>query len=371
MVLLVIDVQKGITDDRLYDYNGFIFNITKLIDEARQNGVEVIYVRHDDGEGSGFSLGDEDFEICDKIAPGEGEKIFDKKVNSALAPDAGLIDHLRKKHIETLIVTGLQTDYCIDATVKSAFENGFEVIVPKGCNSTRDNEYMDAETTYKFFNESMWPGRYAKCISVDETVSLMRGYAPSRFSCRIAPCGAQTIETDRLLLRAFRREDAPSVLCNWASDDEVQWMYGEPSYKTMDEVNALIDKYIGRSQSGYYYRWAVILKETGECIGQIAYFLVDGNNDFAEIEYCIGAAFQGRGYATEATKAVIDYGFDRIGLNKVQICVRPSNTGSRKVIEKCGLNEDGILREFFFRDGGYEDRMYFSILRSEYQDGRV
>ena len=71
-------------------------------------------------------------------------------------PKIGLIEYLQNKHIRSLIITGLQTDYCIDATVKSAFENGFEVIVPAGCNSTCDNAYMDAETTYKFYNESMW-----------------------------------------------------------------------------------------------------------------------------------------------------------------------------------------------------------------------
>ena len=152
---------------------------------------------------------------------------------------------------------------------------------------------------------------------------------------------------------------------NWVSDDEVQWMYGEPSYKTKEEVISLLDEYVGRNQSGYYYRWAVIEKKSEECIGQVAYFLVDSGNRFAEIEYCIGTAFQGKGYATEATKAVINYGFDRIGLNKVQICVRPSNLASAKVIEKCGFKKDGVLRQYFFRDGTYEDRMYFSVLRDE------
>ncbi len=364
MVLLVIDVQKGITDERLYAFDAFRNNVKKLIDTARMTDVEVIFVRHDDGAGSGFSIGDEDFEIYGEIAPRDGEKIFDKKVNSALNANVGLLEYLRNKHVETLIVTGLQTDYCIDATVKSAFENGFEVLIPAGCNSTRDNDYMDAKTTYEFYNCSMWPGRYAECISVEEAVSRMRGYIPSS-KTGIAACGPERIETDRLILRAFRYSDADDMLRNWASDDEVQWMYGEPSYKTKEEVLELLDKYIGRTQSGYYYRWAVILKETDECIGQAAYFMADANNRFAEIEYCIGSAFQGRGYATEATKAIIDFGFDKIGLNKVQICVRPSNTGSKRVIEKCGFNQDGVLREYFLRDGAYEDRMYFSILRSE------
>jgi len=69
MILLVVDVQKGITNDRLYAYESFINNVTELIDTARSNNVEVIYVQHDDGPGSGFSIGDEAFEIAEQVAP--------------------------------------------------------------------------------------------------------------------------------------------------------------------------------------------------------------------------------------------------------------------------------------------------------------
>lgn len=179
------------------------------------------------------------------------------------------------------------------------------------------------------------------------------------------PCSTEEIATDRLLLRRFAYEDAKSMLSNWAGDDCIQHMYGEPSYKTIDAVRNLLHKYIEGYNDDYYFRWAVIEKESGECIGQIAYFLVDGNNHFGEIEYCIGTAFQGRGYASEATRAVIDYGFDKIGFHKVQICVRPSNITSRRVIEKCGFIYEGTLRDYFYIDGKYEDRMYFSIIRKD------
>ena len=56
MKLIVIDIQKGITDERLYDFDGFIRNVTNIIDAARKNNVEVIYVQHDDGPGTGFSI---------------------------------------------------------------------------------------------------------------------------------------------------------------------------------------------------------------------------------------------------------------------------------------------------------------------------
>ena len=178
--------------------------------------------------------------------------------------------------------------------------------------------------------------------------------------------GTQTVETERLLLRPFAYTDGESMLKNWIADERVQFMYAEPVYTTEEAVKELLDKYIGSYEKDDYYRWAIIEKESGECIGQIAYFLVDSKNHFAEIEYCIGVAFQRKGYATEATKAVIEYGFEQIHLHKVQICVRPSNTPSKKVIEKCGFTYEGTLRDYFYMNDGYEGRMYYSIVWDEY-----
>jgi nicotinamidase-related amidase len=179
MKLLVVDVQKGITNDRLYAYESFISNITMLIDSARKNNVEVIYVQHDDGPGSGFSTGDEAFEIADQVAPVGNEKVFCKTINSCFG-NADLAEYLKQTGEKELMIIGLQTNFCIDATVKSAFERGYKVIIPEGTNSTFDNDYMDAETTYKYYNEMMWPGRFAECVSMEKAIALLEEYYSER-----------------------------------------------------------------------------------------------------------------------------------------------------------------------------------------------
>lgn len=179
--------------------------------------------------------------------------------------------------------------------------------------------------------------------------------------------GTKTIETERLILRRFEYSDNEAMRKYWISDEKIQSLYSEPVYSTEEEVKGLLDKYIGSYEKEDYYRWAVIDKETKECIGQIAYFLVDSKNHFAEIEYCIGSAFQCKGLATEAAKAVIAYGFEKMNLHKVQICTKTINAASKRVIEKCGFTYEGTLRDYFYMNGTYVGRLYFSILRSEYE----
>ena len=175
MTLLVIDTQVGITDSRLYRFEALRANIKALIARARERGTEVVYVRHDDGPGTGFSVGDEEFQIFPEFAPLPGEKIFDKTVNSALHPSVGLSKYLADKGEKRLMVVGLQTDFCIDATIKSAFDLGYEIIVPEDTNSTFDNPYLKQETACRYFNDYVWPGRYAKCVPMAQALELLSG----------------------------------------------------------------------------------------------------------------------------------------------------------------------------------------------------
>lgn len=173
MVLLVVDTQELITNEKLYNFNEFVANVENLIYTARKNNIEVIYVRHDDGEDSELTKGKSGFEIYEKFKPYNGEKIFDKKVNSAFK-ETGLLEYLKNKNEKDIIIIGLQTDYCIDASIKCGFEHGFNIIVPAYANTTVDNTFISGEKSYKYYNEFIWSGRYAECISLDEVFKRMK-----------------------------------------------------------------------------------------------------------------------------------------------------------------------------------------------------
>ncbi|MBQ7491697.1 MAG: cysteine hydrolase [Clostridia bacterium] len=173
MKLIVIDMQKALMDDALYNFDGLIENTVKIIEVARENHIEVIYVQHDAGPGTGFSVGDEAFEIADEVAPRAGEKTFVKTINSCFG-NKEFAAYLEAAKDETLMVVGLQTNFCIDATVKSAFERGYHVIIPEGTNSTFDNPYMTGETTCAYYFNEVWPDLFAECVSMDEAMALIQ-----------------------------------------------------------------------------------------------------------------------------------------------------------------------------------------------------
>ena len=174
MILLVVDTQKGCFNQALYAFETVKENIKKLIAAARENNVEVVYVQHDDGPGSDLEKGTDNYEVYEEFAPRNNEKCFEKNVNSAFHPMTGLTEYLQSRGEKDIITIGVSTDYCMDATIKSGFEKGFKIYVPSYTNSTYDNPYFEKETEYKYFNEFMWGTRYAKIITVEQAIQLMK-----------------------------------------------------------------------------------------------------------------------------------------------------------------------------------------------------
>ena len=174
MVLLVVDAQKGIVDERLYAFEKFVSNSKELIKTAREQGIEVLYVQHDDGPGTGFSIEDDEFEVYSEFQPMPTEKRFVKTVCSAFKNGSGLLEYLTEKGEKDVMVCGIMTDFCINATVEAGFEHGLHMIVPAYANSTQDNAYMTGEQSYHYYNEFLWPERYADCVPIDKALEMLK-----------------------------------------------------------------------------------------------------------------------------------------------------------------------------------------------------
>ena len=82
----------------------------------------------------------------------------------------------------------------------------------------------------------------------------------------------------------------------------------------------------------------------GEAIGSIGLFDIDHESESCEIGYSLGSKWWGKGYATEVVNAVIDFAFSSIGAHRVQATYHPDNKASAKVLEKCGMRYEGIMR---------------------------
>lgn len=180
-------------------------------------------------------------------------------------------------------------------------------------------------------------------------------------------CTTERLESERLILRRFEYTDDEHMLANWISDSAAQALISEPVYTTKNEVKELLDSWIGSYSNSDYYRWAIVERSTNICIGQIAIWLVDNKNNFGEFEYILGSEFRRNGYTTEAVRMVLDLAFNRVGFHKMQVCHKDGNIASQGVIKKCGFTYEGTLRDYFYIDGRYVNRLYYSMLKDEFR----
>lgn len=148
------------------------------------------------------------------------------------------------------------------------------------------------------------------------------------------------IETERLILRTWRDEDVePYYLIN--QDPRVlEFLLGPPSMSEVKEfIRAMNDQLSGEA----YTLWAVEEKETGLMIGFTGLHKIAPSLPFApavEIGWRLGSQYWGQGYATEAARAVIDYGFEKIGLDEIVSFTARGNVRSMRVMEKIGMRRD-------------------------------
>ena len=115
-----------------------------------------------------------------------------------------------------------------------------------------------------------------------------------------------------------------------------------------------------------------VIEVAGEFAGQVTVSnVVRGSAQFASIGYWIGREFAGHGYVPRAVAMVVDHCFVAAGLHRIEICVRPENSNSLRVVEKLGLHEVGFAPGYLHIDGAWRDHRVYAITREEVPQGMV
>lgn len=171
--LIVIDVQTALVEAHPSDEERFIASVGALIEACRCNGVPVVYVLHDGGAGDELERGTDGWQAYTAVAPQGGEPCVSKRFNSAFRR-TGLHEMLRSLGAKRLVMCGMQTEFCFDASVKVAFELGFEVTVPREAVTTFDSEFATGDALTAYFEDRIWDGRFAQ---VKDTASVIEELA--------------------------------------------------------------------------------------------------------------------------------------------------------------------------------------------------
>ena len=179
-------------------------------------------------------------------------------------------------------------------------------------------------------------------------------------------CGTQRLETSRLILRRFVNEDATAMYKNWASDEEVTKYLMWPAHTSQEISQSVTEDWVKSYTGESYYQWAIVLKDNGdEPIGSISVVNIREDVSMAHIGYCIGRTWWHKGITSEALKAVMDFLFDVVDVNRIEARHDPRNPNSGKVMKKCGMKYEGTLYSSDWNNQGICDACYYALLKSQ------
>lgn len=182
--------------------------------------------------------------------------------------------------------------------------------------------------------------------------------------------GTMQLTTSRLILRPFTPEDAPAAFRNWCSDPVVTKYLRWPAHPTVEITRMVLADWIAGYQKPDFYQWAIQPKDGDEVVGTISVVDQDELTAKMHIGYCIGQPWQGKGYMTEALAAVVDFLFSQVGAGRIESQHDPDNPASGRVMTKCGLRQEGILRKADWSNQGIVDACMHALLREEWEQGR-
>jgi len=175
-----------------------------------------------------------------------------------------------------------------------------------------------------------------------------------------------TLVTARLILRKMTLDDAEDMFA-YASDQEVTKHVTWEPHITIEDSRAFLLDVLERYEKRLPANWGVELKATAQLVGTCGFMSWFSDHRRAEIGFALGHRYWGQGLMTEAVRQVIHWGFNECNLNRIEGECKPENVRSARVMEKCGMTLEGVLRQSVFAKGQYHDLRLYSILRQEWQ----
>ncbi len=174
------------------------------------------------------------------------------------------------------------------------------------------------------------------------------------------------LETERLVLRPLRPEDAPAVASLAGRREIADTTISIPHPYSEQQARQWISTPTGREHSPGQIAFAIINKVDGDLIGAVGLREIDSEHCQAEMGFWVDVDLWGNGYATEAARAVIRYGFEALRLNRIYAHHMVRNPASGRVLEKVGMKREGLLRQRVRKWGVFEDVVLLAILRDDW-----
>lgn len=174
------------------------------------------------------------------------------------------------------------------------------------------------------------------------------------------------IETERLRLRRTTPEDL-DFLFYLRSHNDVMKYIDRPLATSMDFITEMYKKIQENIEGNIAVAWHIEEKESHVPVGQIGYYRNDKDNHRGEVGYMLSPEQQGKGLASEALKAALDYGINTLGFHSIEANVNPGNDASVKLLEKHGFVKEAHFRENHYFDGKFLDSAIYSLLASEWK----
>jgi ribosomal-protein-alanine N-acetyltransferase len=177
------------------------------------------------------------------------------------------------------------------------------------------------------------------------------------------------LETTRLILRKYTLDDLNDYF-EFASDPEVtrylRWGPHPDKKYSLEYLQEVLNDY----SKGKDRPWGLEIKTKKKIIGGIHIMQLDSYHKKAEIGFVLSKAYWNKGYMTEALNKVLDYCFTELSLNRIEAFCIPGNYAAIKVLERIGMQMEGILRQYAFQKGNFQDFRLFSILKADYETSR-